>query len=81
MVYSLLKPPKFENCQALAGEEPQLDFSIFKSTIKNQGEDCVSSLVRIKKKVDGQITTEALWWGCGLMIRVNLKWLIALRTM
>ncbi|KAH7939580.1 hypothetical protein HPB52_014196 [Rhipicephalus sanguineus] len=58
-VYSVLKPPKFGNCEARE-EAPVIDFAAFRAAFKNKKPD-ESSVDMRKAKLDGLIETEA--WG------------------
>lgn len=59
-VYSLLKPPKFGNCEARASEEkPYITFEDFKNTFTYKDNTAVADL---KKKLDSLINEES--WEC-----------------
>ncbi|KAH7939306.1 hypothetical protein HPB52_010528 [Rhipicephalus sanguineus] len=59
-VFSMLKPPKFGNCEARE-EAPVIDFAAFRAAFKNKKSD-ESSVDMLKAKLDGLSETEA--WDC-----------------
>ncbi|KAH7939225.1 hypothetical protein HPB52_008941 [Rhipicephalus sanguineus] len=59
-VFSVLKPPKFGNCEARE-EAPVIDFAAFRASFKNKKPD-ESSVAMLKAEPDGLIETEA--WDC-----------------
>ncbi|KAH7986066.1 hypothetical protein HPB49_026133 [Dermacentor silvarum] len=64
-VYSLLKPPKFGNCEARE-EAPVIDFAAFRATFKKNKSDG-SNIDMLKAKLDGLIETEE--WDCDDIVR------------
>lgn len=62
-LYSLLKPPKFGNCEVQENETSLLDFAAFKDVFQGKTMDTYKEhLDELRRKMDGLIETEE--WEC-----------------